>query len=71
MGKTGEKTTLSKLHYDHIQGILDDESQLPILNEKIKDLKSEQASSSDIIRVKDIILEIKYSRITDTSGRYV
>jgi hypothetical protein len=57
MGKTGEKTTLSKLHYDHIQTILDDESQLPQLTERLQQLKSEQ--HADIIQQKNTLLEIK------------
>jgi hypothetical protein len=57
MGKTGEKTTLSKLHYDHIQTILDDESQLPQLTERLHLLKGEQYA--DIIQQKDALLEIK------------
>ena len=59
MGKTGEKTTLSKLHYDHIQTILDEESQLPQLTERLTLLNSLQETTTDIIQKKQAMLEIK------------
>ena len=60
MGKTGEKTTLSKLHYDHMKTILDGEAQLPKLNEQLKSLKDpDYQKKLDIIKLKDTQLQIK------------
>ena len=60
MGKTSEKTTLSKLHNDQMQSIMDDEIEIPIMKARlnlINDLTYQD--NLDIIQRKDNNLEIK------------
>jgi hypothetical protein len=60
MGKTSEKTTLSKLHNDQMQTILDDESELPTLKARLTLIKDPDYSANlTVIEVKNNSLEIK------------
>jgi hypothetical protein len=58
MGKTGDKTTLSKLHNDHMKTILEDEARLPDLNEELETLRQTDCGQ-DIIKQKDVHIQIK------------
>ncbi len=61
MGKTGEKTTLSKLHNDHMRTILTNEANLPDIKKQLQDLQKQAEGEQDlsIVELKDIQLKIK------------
>lgn len=59
MGKTGEKTTLSRLHHDHLKTIQDREDQLPTLKQQLLDLNRSMSLETDIVKIKDQRLHIR------------
>ena len=60
MGKAGEKTTLSKLHNDHIKMILTEESTIPEIHKHVDTLKEQiNRGILNVIQTKDAQLQIK------------